>query len=832
MYGLGGEILGRAVPALARRGLRSATDRFGDGAEAAARGAMGVGEEGENLLVHSERRAQRSAIDTAADMPPGPERDSFLINSEKELVDAAATRVSGALDAIRKDFGDLGDVSLKPKRIEPLVSKTAPIHREWAEATRTSLLDMRDRIRGTDASGRPTGQAPAASAPMGSDGLPVSLEGIELRDMMKGAERGMKDESLEFLRNDERFGRTGKGFNPRVNDETLASGKGLGMGDGIILRRNGEGKFKLQDGRHRITVARERGMTEVFGRVLGEGDKVVFEGMIPVAPRVGKASGGAVSTEGLGAMSAKIQKALERSSKELGEAKTSAEYFLAADKAKRQLQRFRSALSRGARNAQDSTSHEALGALLQESSHRLRMDLERKDLWGKAGDMQVAVNAAWADKYLRGAGTAEGDLGRHVGKADYETGDMPHRYDPAKLRTFLKSDAVGRGLTPENLDNVLAGAEDMLAAHKRFGTADPKQLERLRSNIDTVRKDLALADEVHAARKRTGEATAASKAETAASRAESSRSELGQDLALGAAGMVAGALGGGWAGAAVVGAGKLLRYWRLTNTIAAASDAASKSAAKGAVRGMVKQAGAVAERVLAGAPKVAVPAFSTALSRFQGEYPDAQSSFEAKRQAIEKAQGDPILLATALGASLGDLASVDPKLYADLAVRMTAATDYMFRNLPPQVSVSLTHPRGIPLSRQALRDTALVWNSVFYPETVLEDVGTGMVSPKQIKAFREVHPDRYQQLVADLTTEIANNFSDIPTQRKLKFDLIMGMDGAAGKAYSSVMGRAAQRYRERQAEKPGRKATVSGGSNGATPARALSNIGRGVTSSA
>lgn len=703
LYGLGAELLGRAVPAIMGRGLRSAAERLGPVGSAAARESLDLVDSTENMLISSERRAQRAAIDTADSLPPGPQRDRFLVDSEGEVIDQAARRGAKALDELRADVGELGDISLKPKRIEKLVPRTAQVHVDWAAQTRKAALDLRDRIRGIGADGKPNG------APIGAE---------------------------------------------------------------------------------------------------------------------------------LGAMHGKVVRALSKISEEMGDISTYADakkLFIVADKAKRTTQRLRSSISQGATKATDRAAHDALGGELQTFAHKLRTDLEDTSKWGKAGELQQSINAALHDRYIKGAQVAEPDLGRKVGRAEYETGATPFRYDPAKLRSYLRSDELGRGLTPEHLQNVLQGAEDVLATHQRFGTADASKLERLQRNITQMRKDLGLADEVHASKRRVADKDAAakadSKADTAASRAKTARDELTGDLALGAVATVAGALGGGMAGAAVVGAGKLMRYWRLTNTLAAAGDAASKSAARGAVRGTARQAAERAAQQLDKLPGALVPAFSTALSRFSEGYPDAQSSYDAKRRAIEAAQGDPVLLARSLASSLGDLPSIDPRLFAELSQRMTLGTDYVFRNLPPQVAISLTHPRGIPLSRQALRDFAILWNSAFLPHTVLEDVETGMVSPKQIAAFRSVHADRYAQLKLDMQHEIANNYADVPTQRKIKWDIVLGLDGAAGKTYSSAMGRAAQRYKDRlAAQRPGKKSSPQGdNTSGVQAAKALVSIGAGVT---
>jgi hypothetical protein len=138
------------------------------------------------------------------------------------------------------------------------------------------------------------------------DGKPVSLVGLELGQISKLGDDGLKQDTLDWLRKDERFAKTGKRFHPAISDEQVASGAGLGHGEGIILRSASElpraarvkikGDWYLQDGRHAVMVGRERGMTEVFGRVLNSANEVVFEGMIPIAAATKKAAAEAAET--------------------------------------------------------------------------------------------------------------------------------------------------------------------------------------------------------------------------------------------------------------------------------------------------------------------------------------------------------------------------------------------------------------------------------------------------------------------------------------------------------------------------------------------------------
>lgn len=103
---------------------------------------------------------------------------------------------------------------------------------------------------------------------------PVDLTGMSLKDLGQRSD-SMRPESLERLRGDEEFLRTG-----RLRSK-LASDYEQGISIGIDPET---GAPKLQDGRHRLQVAREAGLSEIYGTVreLGSGD-VLYRGNIPIA---------------------------------------------------------------------------------------------------------------------------------------------------------------------------------------------------------------------------------------------------------------------------------------------------------------------------------------------------------------------------------------------------------------------------------------------------------------------------------------------------------------------------------------------------------------------
>lgn len=110
--------------------------------------------------------------------------------------------------------------------------------------------------------------APQPDAPLS----PYDLTGKSFEDLGQRTD-SMRPESLERLRNDPEFLATGRMRSDLASDYEQGISLGIDPEDGAM---------RLQDGRHRLQVAREQGIPEVHGTVreLGSGD-VLYQGPIP-----------------------------------------------------------------------------------------------------------------------------------------------------------------------------------------------------------------------------------------------------------------------------------------------------------------------------------------------------------------------------------------------------------------------------------------------------------------------------------------------------------------------------------------------------------------------
>lgn len=592
LYGVGGEIAGRMVPKAVAGGLRKVAGEGGDALSGAA----------DNVLVRAEQRATQSSNDLSP-AAPGPERDRFLRDNARELVNDRATRAAKALDEASRTFSDLGDIGKKRRKVANLVSKEHAGQDRWTLEQLETLGSVRDELSG--------GQ-----------------EGINFKE----------------------------------------------------------------------------------------------------AP-------------GLAGAAKKLEKYLDEAEEKLGASRAAADRFIAADEVKRVLQRFHVSLGRARMSAPDRVYHDALMEMLDKTQEGLRRGLEDESLWGAAANFQRDVNAAWHQKWFKGALLTESDLARVTGR---EFDAKPTlEFDPAKLRSFLEKDNVGRGLTKDSLDRVLDGYQEMAEAHRKWGMASPETLDGLQSRIADIRKAVTDADEIAAAKPRADRADAA----------DAATDQLAMGVPL--------------VGPAYVG---LKRALRNINTAGKMHIRSSASTLVNGVRRVARGADAVGS---VGAPVGAVAAGhlrerQTVDDRFKGTFPTMTQAFLARREQIVTAMQEPDTFVDAIAASFGDLPEQFPEVHHRLVERMSAAFKYLADNLPPGIEHSLLARHTTPPDVQAVRQFARLWEAVMDPGAVVQDFATMQATVQQARAIEAVHPDIYAQLQADALGALAES-PKRPSYERLRY---------------------------------------------------------------
>ena len=175
-------------------------------------------------------------------------------------------------------------------------------------------------------------------------------------------------------------------------------------------------------------------------------------------------------------------------------------------------------------------------------------------------------------------------------------------------------------------------------------------------------------------------------------------------------------------------------------------------------------------------------------TRFKEGAPNLDTAFQNKADDLSKANEDPQAFVDGMVDTFGTMAEGGhEELYAQVVARVQIGTQYLLANMPPSVGISMVRPDGIPPDTIAVMKFAAMWSGVFSPGDVVYDVATGDATPTQIKALREVHPDIYGSLRAEVLKQVAQAGQKIPFETLRTLDNLFDLPGVAGPAFGPSM---------------------------------------------
>ena len=499
LYGLGGEIVGRALPGALKMGAGKIKRALTAVEEVAGEGVP-------SALAGAEARSVQTEARLAKDLPVGPERQAALERTAKEQYDRMAPEVATDLDDLIKTASEMGDTSSSPRVVERLkatLPDDSPAQENWFTGLKERLSQVREAPHAPLQRTRPvtleevlgTAKGPKARAALDDElqtevvrrakerGVslgtetgrgaesPVSLAGKSLEDLgaLPFDELTDRASTIKGLRESPEFAATGRA--PRAFDR-----EGHEVGVKLSIDPD-DGSVHLIDGRHRFSIAKEKDLESVWGTIREAGSgKVLYQGDIPL-----KATARQADNEGLGKIwdevlgerapkgkslaeagnltghARRFDQIIDNGLRRLDKAEGTAEQFLIARDVKQQLQSVSKKMGLD-KTISDTALHDEMRGMVDEAWRGIRDGLADESLFGKAGQIERDINGAWSDKILKGLGTTESDLARKV-DVDFRTGRTVYEADPSKVRNFLKSDAVDRTITARKLDDVLDGAE-------------------------------------------------------------------------------------------------------------------------------------------------------------------------------------------------------------------------------------------------------------------------------------------------------------------------------------------------------------------------------------
>lgn len=229
------------------------------------------------------------------------------------------------------------------------------------------------------------------------------------------------------------------------------------------------------------------------------------------------------------------------------------------------------------------------------------------------------------------------------------------------------------------------------------------------------------------------------------------------------------------AGVGAVGVGGAVAYQhsKITDHLAEISDNAQAIQARAALGLTVKE--------------TRPPALPPLAERFKDGAPSLGAAFRNRMADLRQASEDPTAFVGGMTQTFGAAAHDHGHLFQQMVARTQIGVQYMLANAPPSVGISMVRPDGIEPDALAVMKFAAQYNAVFSPGDVVYDIGTGTAIPTQVKALREVHPDIYGSLRAEILKQVSQVGQNIPFETLRNLDNLFGLEGVAGPAFGPSM---------------------------------------------
>jgi hypothetical protein len=503
--------------------------------------------------------------------------------------------------------------------------------------------------------------------------------------------------------------------------------------------------------------------------------------------------------------------------------------FIAGDRLKRSVQKFRKRAAIAARQGGNDPFSE-LVAHLDDVEKPLRKGLENSKTWGKfVAEKQAAENLLWSDKskgFIHNAAEfSRAFFKNEAERFDYD-GVQNFVWDDDKFKAFLQKDAIGQKDVLQAGDRMIEAAEKMTELKQKMGIR-PDDLVQLKQDLTDMKSVVEQVRRLTDARAR-----GADYARRIASRGQQAplRSAVMQAAGGVAGGMVGGPIGAVvgsqvakhvddfWAPAKVLAHSPLLTREEARKAIetrfanlgkATISPPGVQAGTGSRFEGMSPTGGArkvaeltgqalerddnandldelsehgraytarQAELFASSGPRAKPLPGST--ERFSAGFPSLRDAYNSRIATLQTVAVDPRALVEHLANSYGNLPDTHPQIFAGLAGRAAAGVQYLMANLPPSIGFSMRDPQGFPPAADAMREFAQLWDAVWTPANVFRDLASGRATPAQLRAIGAVHPDLFAQFQKTAITKLSARQTPPPYETQRYLDQVLSLDGA------------------------------------------------------
>jgi hypothetical protein len=416
-----------------------------------------------------------------------------------------------------------------------------------------------------------------------------------------------------------------------------------------------------------------------------------------------------------------------------------------------------------------------------DASEKARLLLEREDLFGQAGRNQRVRNAAWSKSI---------ESGRQFN--DLLSRDSGLKADPRewwRTKRILDAEKVAKRIN--NLDNPnaefengiiirhLEDLDELYAAFRANGEIPTNQLKQFDSAHQAIRDARATFAEA-------SEKVRKFNLLDTIEQADKDRSQLVQRVTSpGTLGVVGGFLGGGVGAALGAAAGTALSA--ATSPGAMVREVTKLEALGRRIRSVEQSTQRKTERAIR---RLAMPRETRrklqsnavrAAVRFYGiDQAEQRAAAERVEKRLTEFRAEATRLAEAVNYQAAEMGSTAPKLtlaYAQLANR---AASFLESKLPrPSTTPHKLQPK---LNKTNWTTTDLdkftkYLAAIRDPESVIEDLEAGRVSPESIEAVKAVYPTLFADMQRIALQEIAKHSNEMPFDSIIQLSLLLDVEG-------------------------------------------------------
>lgn len=187
-------------------------------------------------------------------------------------------------------------------------------------------------------------------------------------------------------------------------------------------------------------------------------------------------------------------------------------------------------------------------------------------------------------------------------------------------------------------------------------------------------------------------------------------------------------------------------------------------------------------------PDAAVMPLPDIATRFKGDAPDLQTAYRQKIADLTRLVNNPDEFIARSTAAFQPLAAAGhPEIAAKLVTRMMVGARYLLENAPPSIAVSMFTPDGGTPDEIAILQYAPIWEAVWRPTDTVRDFASRRATPSAVRALREVHPDVYARMQAEVFKTLAPGGQAVDFETKRYLDNVMQMGAALGRSFSPQM---------------------------------------------